>query len=71
MFGSYHSLDEAKVAAADAETRAVVESVVTGSKKAALKSVALLPLVMLTAYLLLMLYFRRRGGYRAVALQTP
>lgn len=68
VFGSYHALDETKVAAADAETRAVVESVVTGSKKTALKSVALLPLVMLAAYLLLMLYFRRRGGYRAVAL---
>jgi MFS transporter, DHA2 family, metal-tetracycline-proton antiporter len=68
VFGSYHALDEAKVAAADADTRAVVESVVTGSKKTALKSVALLPLVMLVSYLLLMLYFRRRGGYRAVAL---
>ena len=53
---------------ADAHGR---ESVVTGSKKTALKSVAVLPLIMLTAYLLLMLYFRRRGGYRAVALQTP
>jgi hypothetical protein len=69
VFGSYHAL-EGKVAAADAETRAVVESVVTGSKKTALKSVALLPLVMLTAYLLLIVYFRSRGGYRAVALTS-
>jgi MFS family permease len=70
VFGRYHALDEAKVAAADPQTRTVVESVVTGSKKTALKSVAVLPLIMLTAYLLLMLYFRSRGGYRAVALQT-
>jgi DHA2 family metal-tetracycline-proton antiporter-like MFS transporter len=70
VFGKYHALDEAKVAAADPQTRTVVESVVTGSKKTALKSVAVLPLIMLTAYLLLMLYFRSRGGYRAVALQT-
>lgn len=68
LFGSYHALDEAKVTAADSQPRAVVESIVTGSKKAALKSVAMLPLVMLGCYLLLMLYFRRRGGYRAVAL---
>jgi MFS transporter, DHA2 family, metal-tetracycline-proton antiporter len=70
VFGRYLALDEAKVAASNAQTRAVVESVITGSKKTALKSVALLPLVMLVAYVLLMLYFRRRGGYRAVAL-TP
>jgi len=70
VFGKYLALDEAKVAAADPSTRAVVESVVTGSKKTALKSVAVLPLIMLAAYLLLMLYFRSRGGYRAVALQT-
>jgi DHA2 family metal-tetracycline-proton antiporter-like MFS transporter len=70
VFGKYLALDEAKVAAADPATRAVVESVVIGSKKTALKSVAVLPLIMLTAYLLLMLYFRSRGGYRAVALQT-
>lgn len=70
IFGSYQALDEAKVAAADEGTRAVVASVITASKKTALKSVALLPLVMLVAYLSLLVYFRRRGGYRAVALQS-
>jgi hypothetical protein len=47
-----------------------VNSVVTGSKKTALQSVAILPLIMLGAYVLLLLYFRRRGGYQAVALPT-
>ena len=70
VFGRYHALDEAKVAGGDDDTRAVVNSVVTGSKKTALQSVAILPLIMLGAYVLLMLYFRRQGGYRAVALPT-
>ncbi|HEY6642701.1 MFS transporter [Povalibacter sp.] len=67
-FGRYLALDEMKVNAADEETRTVVNSVVAGSKRTALKSVAVLPLITLGAYLLLILYFRRRGGYRAVAL---
>jgi hypothetical protein len=67
-FGRYLALDEAKVASSDGETRTVVTSVVIGSKKIALRSVAMLPLIMLIAYVLLMLYFRRQGGYRAVAL---
>ncbi|MGH8177717.1 MAG: MFS transporter [Steroidobacter sp.] len=70
VFGNYLALDEAKVANSDEQTRAVVSSVVTGSKKTALKSVAILPLIMLAAYGLLILYFRRRGGYRAVALPS-
>jgi hypothetical protein len=46
----------------------VVGGVVADSKKLALRSVAILPLIMLGAYLALMLYFRRQGGYRPVAL---
>jgi MFS family permease len=68
VFGRYLALDEIKLNAADEPTRAVVNSVVAGSKKTALKSVAVLPLVTLVAYLLLILYFRRQGGYRAIAL---
>jgi MFS family permease len=70
VFGRYLALDEGKVAASDEQTRAIVNSVVIGSKKIALKSVAVLPLVMLVAYLLLILYFRRQGGYRPIALQA-
>jgi len=71
-FGRYLALDEVKVNASDEQTRAVVNSVVTGSKKTALQSVAVLPLVTLVAYLLLILYFRRQGGYRPIALpQVP
>ena len=57
-----------KLAQSDEATRAVVAGVIADSKKLALRSVAILPLVMLGAYLALMLYFRRQGGYRPVAL---
>jgi len=70
VFGRYRALDEAKVASSDEQTRAVVSFIVASSKKTALKSVTILPLIMLGAYLLLILYFRQRGGYRAVTLQT-
>lgn len=68
LFGHYRSLDEGKVAAADATTRGVVAEVVADSKRVALRYVAVLPLVMLVAYLALIFYFRRRGGYAAVDL---
>ncbi|MEZ5552253.1 MAG: MFS transporter [Pseudomonadales bacterium] len=64
LFGTYLSLDEAAVAAADETTRREIARAVTDSKGAALRSVIVLPLIMLGTYLLLMLYFRRRGGYR-------
>jgi MFS transporter, DHA2 family, metal-tetracycline-proton antiporter len=70
VFGKYRALDEEKLAQSAEQTRAVVTQVVADSKKLALRSVAVLPLVMLGAYLALMLYFRRQGGYRPVALPT-
>jgi MFS transporter, DHA2 family, metal-tetracycline-proton antiporter len=68
VFGNYRALDEEKLARSEPQTRDVVSTVVADSKKLALRSVAVLPLVMLGAYLALMLYFRRQGGYKPVAL---
>ena len=39
-----------------------------GAKRGALSSVALLPIVMLVCYLILIFYFRKRGGYKAETL---
>lgn len=71
LFGAYRSLDEARVAEADASTRGVVAAVIADSKRTALRYVAALPLAMLVAYLGLIRYFRRRGGYAAVRLPAP
>ena len=68
IFGGYLALDDAKVATAPPVDRAVLNDVQTQSKKTALQDVAILPVSMLLTYLLLILFFRRRGGYRPVTL---
>ena len=68
VFGTYMALDDAKVAQAPAADREVLTSIQGNSKKSALQGVAILPTTMLITYLLLMLYFRARGGYRPVVL---
>ena len=53
-----------------AADQAVVGEIVARGKKGALRDVALLPVLMLTIYLVLILLFRSRGGYRPVVLTT-
>jgi hypothetical protein len=68
LFGRYRALDESKVGESDEPTRALVQSIVTDSKRAALRTVAALPVCMFLVYVALIAYFRRRGGYRPVRL---
>jgi MFS family permease len=68
VFGKYTALDPAKVATAPAADKAALDAVANSSKKAALREVAILPLIMLAAYLALIFFFRSRGGYRPVVL---
>jgi MFS family permease len=70
VFGRYRALDPAKLAAAAPADRAALAAIVAQSKQAALRDVALLPLVTLLTYLGLIVFFRSRGGYRPVVL-TP
>ncbi len=71
IFGGYRALDPRAVALAPAEDKVVIENIAAGSKKSALSEVALLPVMMLLCYLALLLFFRSRGGYRAVVLDNP
>ena len=68
MFGSYLALDPDKAAAAPAADKAVLDGLSEGSKKDALKDVALLPVLTLLIYLALIVWFRSRGGYKPVTL---
>ncbi len=68
MFGTYRALDAQTVANAGAADKAVLETIASGSKKAALKDIALLPLITLLVYLGLIVVFQRRGGYKPVVL---
>jgi len=67
-FGTYAAVDPEKRAAVAADTKVVVDKIDNDSKRDALRSIAILPLIMLFAYLGMLLYFRRKGGYKPVVL---
>lgn len=66
IFGDYNSLDEQKLATADQEVKDKVTEIQGASKKGALATIAYLPIFMLVCYIGLLLYFRTKGGYKAV-----
>ncbi len=68
MFGKYLALDPDKAAAAAPDDKAVLDTLSEGSKKDALKDVALLPVLTFLIYLVLIVWFRSRGGYKPVIL---
>jgi hypothetical protein len=68
VFGSYESVDVDKIAALPAAERATVSGVEEGAKKNALATMAIFPSIMFVCYLILIIYFRSRGGYQAQVL---
>lgn len=68
IFGSYLALDQAKLAQAPAMDRALIEDIKVSAKKNALSTATVFPAIMLLAYLGLVVYFRRQGGYRPAEL---
>jgi len=70
VFGKYRSLDATALKNAPAEDGAIIQQVRGESQKGALMTTAIFPTVMLGCYLALLLYFRSRGGYRAVEIHA-
>ena len=71
QFGfAYDAIDPSKSGNLTGEAAASVSAAVGESKFAALGKMAMFPGFMLACYLGLFVYFRRRGGYKAVELQT-
>ncbi|MBE9583153.1 MFS transporter [Mucilaginibacter sp. JRF] len=68
MFGNYQAINSEKLAAAPQAEKETVINVQDDAKKGALKTVALFPVGMLVCYLLLGLYFKSQGGYKAVVI---
>lgn len=68
LLGDYNAVDVDKLGAAGEDTQALVKEVQDGSKKIALKQVAVLPAIMLVCYLVLIGYFKSKGGYKAIDL---
>jgi fucose permease len=68
IFGKYQPVDKEKVASLSQEEKEAVEDVSATAKKNALMTVAIFPAIMLVCYLILILYFKARGGYKPVEL---
>ena len=66
VLGEYTAVDDAKVAALDGEKAGEVGEVVKAAKQGALMKVTVFPFFMLLCYIGLILYFKARGGYKAV-----
>ena len=70
VFGEYKPLDDAKLKAATNDEKAKIKETQEAAKKNALKTVALFPVGMLAAYVLLIVLFSMRGGYKPVHLEA-
>ena len=70
LLGSYNAVDTEKIGELDEQARALIKEVQDGSKKTALSKVTVFPVFMLVCYLVLLGYFKSRGGYKPVELVT-
>jgi MFS family permease len=66
IFGTYKTLDLAKFETAPVQEQEIIETTMVKAKKGALKLVAVLPVIMLIAFIFLFLYFKKKGGYKQV-----
>jgi MFS family permease len=71
VFGSYHPIDSEKVKSLPVEDQDQVKAAKELSKKEALRTVAIFPCFMLACYVILILYFKAKGGYHAQELPAP
>ncbi len=68
VFGEYTAVDPDKKAALPEGEQSIVDKYVLQSKKATLATVAIFPCIMLVCYLVLIIYFKSKGGYTAEVL---
>jgi len=69
VFGKYKAIDEKKVTNLEKGDQDFITSIKAAAKKNALVTVAIFPTIMLVCYLILIFYFRSKGGYKPVELQ--
>lgn len=66
--GKYVAVDPTKKAELDAEKQESITKIEEAAKKGALATVAIFPCIMLVCYLILIAYFKSKGGYTAEVL---
>jgi hypothetical protein len=64
FLGGYKAVDGEKVSALPEAEQTEINEVVTTAKQGALATIAVFPAVMLLCYLILLAYFKSKGGYR-------
>lgn len=68
VLGKYMSVNQEKLASAPDTDKVIITSLQNAGKKETLWKIALFPVIMALSYLGLILYFRSRGGYKAISL---
>jgi MFS family permease len=68
VFGSYESIDPDKQVKLSEADQKIVTTVEDSAKKSALATMAIFPCIMFVCYMILIAYFRARGGYKAEVL---
>jgi hypothetical protein len=72
LLGEYRAIDPAKEAKVTSEEgKTAIQNAKTESQFSALGKMAIFPAIMLCGYLILIVYFRSRGGYKAVHIHDP
>lgn len=69
IFGNYQALDLDKLSSAGETDQKIVTGIQGIAKKEALKTVAFFPMVMMICWLLFILYFKFKGGYKKIMLE--
>lgn len=70
LFGEYRAVNFDQFEQAPEADKSAIVSLQEGAKKIALRDIVIFPVIMLISYILLMLYFKRRGGYKVNVLEA-
>ncbi|GJM30091.1 MAG: MFS transporter [Cyclobacteriaceae bacterium] len=70
IIGKYNSLNDEKLSQAPAEDIDIITRIQNVAKKDAIRGVVILPVIMLVCYILLLIYFRSKGGYKQVEIKN-
>jgi len=72
LLGDYHAIDPVKSAAiTDDPSKEMIRNATTTGQFSALGKMAIFPAFMLAGYLVLILYFKSKGGYQPVQIVAP
>ena len=66
VFGAYKAVSPEKAAVLNEEESAALSEIEKAAPQATLRTTAVFPAIMLVCYLLIIFYFRGRGGYKPV-----